>query len=421
MFAELRLNAIGASMTNHKGPDENHTRPRLEGLDGLRGLAILLVMVFHLVLEYPFSAGVDSLYYRLGGMGWFGVDLFFVLSGFLITGILIDHKGGENYFINFFGRRALRIFPLYYTVLIFLFLLMPLFGAYDTPELRFIQSHQAFFWTFMANWGFVAAGSAHVFNVEWLALVHFWSLAVEEQFYLAWPFIVAYFSRSWFVRICLFLIGCAFGFRLMIAVFDLPQGAAYTLTPARIDTLAVGALIAVAVRHTAETRRLLYAFAPWGAGLAACIMIFIFVTQNGIWFADRITSTIGFSALAVGWGCFLVMCLPEYPRPFVRGLMASSVLRRFGLYSYGLYVLHHLILPHLQTEPFAELPLAEPVAATVYIAVCIAIFFAAAWMSWHLLEKRFIALKWIFNYSGERAKDVGRRGARVTPVGKEVA
>ncbi|MDX3925377.1 MAG: acyltransferase [Shinella sp.] len=393
---------------------------RLSGLDGLRGVAILLVIMFHVVLEYPFRAGPDALYYKLGGLGWIGVDLFFVLSGFLITGILLDNKGSGNYLLAFFGRRALRIFPLYYAVLIFLFVILPPFGVYDTPELQFVQSYQGFIWTFMTNWGFVAARDAHVFNVDWLALVHFWSLAVEEQFYLVWPFLVLFLSRKRFIQACLLLLVGALGFRLMIAVLELPQGAAYTLTPARIDSLALGALIAAAKRHSAYAERFLHIAAPWCAAVAAIIMVIVFMTRNGIWFADRIMNTIGFSILAIGWGGVLVMSLPEHPRPLFRRILSSPTVRLFGVYSYGLYILHHLILPQLPARPFAELPLPEPVAATLYLLVCTAIFVAAAWLSWNLLEKRFLALKWMFEYKPAKPVTGTRSTSIAVPVGQEV-
>src|SRR5918998_1037700 len=97
----------------------------LPGLDGLRGIAILMVMFFHLAQMKPVSR-IDPFFYKLTSYGWSGVDLFFVLSGFLITGILIDAKGTENYFLNFYSRRALRILPLYYGFFAALLLLGPL-------------------------------------------------------------------------------------------------------------------------------------------------------------------------------------------------------------------------------------------------------------------------------------------------------
>ncbi|MFC7053959.1 acyltransferase family protein [Hansschlegelia quercus] len=374
----------------------NDGQERLVALDGLRGLAILLVMVFHLVLQYPFAASAGSLYYQLGGIGWIGVDLFFVLSGFLITGILIDTKESPNFFSAFFVRRALRIFPLYYAALIVIFLIAPRFGVYDTPELRFVLDRQIYFWTYMTNWGFVEARGARFFNVDWLALVHFWSLAVEEQFYVAWPFVVYLFSRRGLVRICVLLVVGALAFRLTIVGLGLPQGAAYTLTPARIDTLAVGALLAIASRTEGVLFHLQKAATWCGAG-ALIFLIFVFFNHQGVWFADRWMHTIGFSVLAVGWGAMLATCLSGGPYPAVRLVFEARWLRAFGKYSYGLYVLHHLMLPFLPATPFVRL-FPEPLGATFYIICSIALFLAAAWLSWVFIENPFLRLKCFFGY-----------------------
>jgi peptidoglycan/LPS O-acetylase OafA/YrhL len=385
------------SLENDTKAEKNH----LAALDGLRGFAVLLVMIFHIVLGYPFEAGDKAFLYKLAGVGWSGVDLFFVLSGFLITGILLDNKGSTNFFKAFFGRRVLRIFPLYYGVLIVVFVILPVFGLYNTPKLQFISDHQLYFWTFSINWGFVAARGAHFFNVDWLALVHFWSLAVEEQFYLLWPFVVFFCPRNRFFKICILLVLGALAFRLMMAMLHLPNGASYTLTPARIDTLAIGALISLAVRQSSAPSGL-YAAAPWCTVAAFVSMSAVFVARDGIWFSDRFVNTFGFSILAFGWGGLLVMCLPGYPNPLVRRIFSSRLLRFFGVYSYGLYVLHHLILPHLPAAPFAALQLPEFIALLLYIGVCLLVFVAAAWLSWNLYEKQFLKLKGLFVYKRER-------------------
>ncbi|HEV7246322.1 MAG TPA: acyltransferase [Shinella sp.] len=368
---------------------------RIDALDGLRGLAILLVMIFHLTLVYPFGAAEKSILYMAGGIGWIGVDLFFVLSGFLITGILIDTKDNRNFFSNFFARRTLRIFPLYYATLIVVFLLMPAAGYFNTPELNFIREHQVFSWTYMTNWGFVAAGGARFFNVEWLTLIHFWSLAIEEQFYLAWPFAVYFLNRRKFVGLCILLMAGAVCGRLAVAALGIPQGAAYTLTPFRIDTLVTGALIAVAVRDGTAKHRV-FAAAPWAAAIAATLVLSVFMLRDGVWFADRWMHTLGFSVLAIGWGGLLVMCLPDYRGGGLGLLFKPHWLRFFGKYSYGLYVIHPFVLAHFSPAPFARFGMPEPLAACLYIACGIVAFIVPAWLSWHLLEKHFLKLKRFF-------------------------
>src|SRR5690625_4685275 len=186
----------------------NHFIPRLsysphqyvKELDGVRGVAILLVILFHC---FPSP---------LTGLGWIGVDLFFVLSGFLITGILIDSKGNKRYYSNFIGRRILRIFPLYYLVLFIMLFLLPLIGRgfSSGSNYSFYLRHQGWFWSYLQNWLF----SFHGFPKN-LILSHFWSLGVEEQFYLVWPFLVLLLPKKLLLKSSIFLCMTAIIFRML--------------------------------------------------------------------------------------------------------------------------------------------------------------------------------------------------------------
>ena len=148
-------------------------RSHIPALDGLRGIAVLTVMWLHFVFLVPRTGG-ERLFWNLSETGWIGVDLFFVLSGFLITGILYDAKGGPHYFRNFYMRRSLRIFPLYYAFLILIFAVMPLLRASGADHV----GKQLWMWTYLSNVLFARVGwegmPAHT--------THLWSLAIEEQF-----------------------------------------------------------------------------------------------------------------------------------------------------------------------------------------------------------------------------------------------
>jgi len=161
-------------------------------LDGLRGVAILLVLFLHFIIGQGVPAPsvlVDWWFIGIVRAGWMGVDLFFVLSGFLITGILLDTKGSRHYFRQFYTRRVLRIFPLYYgSLVLFLILLPTLFP--DDQVLHDLHADAVWFWTYLYNVKVAAAG----FTPS-SALGHFWSLAVEEQFYLIWPIVVLCLGR----------------------------------------------------------------------------------------------------------------------------------------------------------------------------------------------------------------------------------
>src|SRR3982074_1503320 len=152
---------------------------KIPQLDALRGLAVLLVLL-HNTDVYP------SLHLRLiSGNGWMGVDLFFVLSGFLITEILLDTKQSEGYFRNFYARRCLRIWPLYYSVLLFMFVIVPI--------LRPSEAHTVFEARSSPWWAYPVFLQNFLIPIPTMAtgaLGVTWSLAVEEQFYLVWPLVV---------------------------------------------------------------------------------------------------------------------------------------------------------------------------------------------------------------------------------------
>lgn len=152
-------------------------KQHISALDSIRGVAVLLVILFHCYPTY------------ITKLGWLGVDLFFVLSGFLITGLLLDAKGKNNYYRNFIVRRTLRIFPLYYFALLLCLVIVPIvFKSLLPPDYGYYTANQLWFWTYTQNWLFSKTGFP-----ENLTLVHFWSLAVEEQFYLFWPLFVRIF------------------------------------------------------------------------------------------------------------------------------------------------------------------------------------------------------------------------------------
>jgi peptidoglycan/LPS O-acetylase OafA/YrhL len=148
-------------------------------LDGVRGLAITLVMILHFTTDGGMEPTIqfDKLFFSLVKYGWIGVDLFFVLSGFLITGILYDAKGSRHYFRNFYMRRCLRIFPLYYGFLAIWFLLLP--QVYTWPEEIRTPYSQLWCWAYLTN---VLQATAQDLGASPPYTGHFWSLAVEEQF-----------------------------------------------------------------------------------------------------------------------------------------------------------------------------------------------------------------------------------------------
>ena len=228
---------------------------RMPTLDGLRGIAILLVMAFHFWL-FGTSTGTtlwEQVYSSVARMGWVGVDLFFVLSGFLITGILYDSRGDSHLLPRLlYARRTVRIFPLYYASLAIFFglipLLLTLLHRRGFADLQNSATAKLFAWTYLLNWYEGLKG----FSVISASLEHFWSLSIEEQFYLAWPLLVLTLARRRLMALCAGLMTLAFILRLFLNRMHLPD-AAYMWTFCRTDSLAVGAMLALAAR---DPRRL---------------------------------------------------------------------------------------------------------------------------------------------------------------------
>ncbi|HEX7185058.1 MAG TPA: acyltransferase [Thermoanaerobaculia bacterium] len=372
---------------------------RIPSLDGLRGIAILLVLVMHFTLYGgpPPSSPADAAFYQTAAAGWIGVDLFFVLSGFLITGILWDARGSEGYFRGFYARRCLRIFPLYYAALLIFLVLLPALLS-EHSGLRAAKQDAAWYWTYLSNVQIAREGWP-----AFGALGHFWSLAVEEQFYLVWPAVVFLLGRRALMAACLGCIALCPLLRLGLHLAG-HATAAYTLTPARMDALAVGALLALAARGphglSRLSRRAGPAAAALGLGLAA-----LCAWKSGLPSEDPAVSVLGGSLLAGLFGALLVLAVTSQAWS---GALSLSGLVVFGRYSYALYVLHHPLLflkpEGLSASALPRLWGSQLPGRLLFIAAATGVCLGLAWLSWHLLERRFLELKNRFPYqTGEVA------------------
>jgi peptidoglycan/LPS O-acetylase OafA/YrhL len=222
----------------------------IPALDGLRGLAILLVILYHHTLMRQETL-FDRVYVNLARLGWSGVDLFFVLSGFLITGILYDSKGSPHYFRNFYVRRTLRIFPLYYAVVFFSLIVLPrawpAWGLTQLDRSAMEDRSQAWYWLYLQNFLF-----ARDENLGHPALAVSWSLAIEEQFYLVWPVVVSLLSRRHLIWTCGALILTALSLRIWMVSAGVHPTTIYVLPFNRMDALAT----TLARRSAPRTRHL---------------------------------------------------------------------------------------------------------------------------------------------------------------------
>ncbi len=380
-------------------------RGYLPGLDGLRGIAILLVMVFHFANMTPASR-IDEFFFQLTRYGWSGVDLFFVLSGFLITGILLDSKGAENYFRNFYARRALRIFPLYYAFVAGLLLVYPLVGGQEvTSEAAVLRENQWWIWTHMVNWLVASMGDFQTRTP--LGVGGFWSLSIEEQFYLAWSVVILLLSRQKLLRLCIVLVIAAALIRFAMVAMGASWAAIFVVTFARMDTIAMGAIIAIVARSPVGLNGL-KRFAPIVATLALAGLCAGEVLARTRWQLEyRLALAMQCSMFVWLWGAAVVGTLTAAQGSFLQSVTHTKILRAFGKYSFALYLFHgHLnrLFAKLGFDPYSGITVAGSLLPwqLLYIAVSILVSFVIAYLSWHLYEKHFLKLKAFFSRPGVR-------------------
>ena len=338
---------------------------RLPALDGVRGVAILLVILHNQAGRYP-SLHLQSLFAN----GWMGVDLFFVLSGFLITGILVDTRESKGYLKNFYARRCLRIWPLYYSLLVFMFVLVPLLRPSEAHTVFDRSSpwwaYPLFLQNFLVPSPTAATGPLGIT----------WSLAIEEQFYLVWPWVVRFCSAAQLRRIALAVICLSPVLRLYLSLHHVDI---YPNVFCRLDGLMLGALLALVVRSDTFLPSKLMKHA-WMALFIAAPLALVTEALNARWIA--------FSFTALASASFVYLSLFSEQR-WLRVALTNRFMVYTGTISYGLYLLHKIPFDmahafRLERYPFLVLP------------ILVAAGYAMAALSWNLLEKPFLRLKRFF-------------------------
>jgi peptidoglycan/LPS O-acetylase OafA/YrhL len=356
--------------------------PHIRALDGVRGLAIFLVLLIHLLQSnnQPTGSLLINVILQVKQSGWIGVDLFFALSGFLITGILIDSLGEKHYFRNFYARRALRIFPLYYGVLLIIFLILrPTWTDGRQFYLLLVYLQNTALW-----WH----GNQPVLLQSLTG--HLWSLAAEEQFYLMWPIIVVLVrDRRKLMWVAAGLVIAVPFFRTFLFLHDVSYKVIYTSTFCRADSLLAGAWLALATRGGLKDK--LLRIAPFTFSISLLCFIAIGLKAGSFyWDHNPLVTTIGYTVLAVAGSSLIAMAL--CPGSRTGAVMDLSPLRWLGKYSYGIYIIHPMI--GFLYMSWIDRHIHGKIASHIVVfAAALLVTLPLAWLSYNFYERRFLRLK----------------------------
>jgi len=346
-------------------------------LDGLRGVAILLVIFLH---NFKFT--------NFFFFGWLGVDLFFVLSGFLITDILLRTIETKNFLRNFYIRRFLRIFPLYYLTIIICLFVIPNLGL--PVHLDYYINNQLAFWTFTQNWLFIfksPTGSP--------ILMHFWSLAVEEQFYVVWPLIILLVKKTKpLLFISVFLLVAVMITRVLLWKFqieDLAYDSLYTFT--RIDGICVGCSIALLLRvYPLFLKNYKFLIVFFLALLNFVIYILNFRSPVRLPYL----AFVGYTTFAVLFGILIYEVITNRSK-LVRILFENRILKFFGEISYGFYVYHWpvylLLFPFLRDLLIRETSFGATTAQFISAIAATIVSILLSLLSYRYFESYFLNKK----------------------------
>ena len=332
-------------------------------LDGLRAVAVAAVAWSHWERPYQFGIPFGS-----------GVHLFYVLSGFLITGILLrvrDEADRVGALQSFYIRRALRIFPAFYLTLAL---------AY-WADIPIVRDSMAWHVAYLSNVFTFVRG-------EWPGSIsHFWSLAVEEQFYLVWPWLIVFAPRAWLTPGIVIAIVIGPAFRLWLAAQGFRESMIGILTPGCLDSLGVGALLATAA-PALRTAVLPAAAIPF-IGIQMAQSLGVNVPPAAI----AIKGTL--QALVFGW---LVLRAAEGFRGVTGRVLSSGPVLYLGRISYGVYLAHGFA-GAIAATLFALLGLSWPAPEPWRFVILCAVTVGSAALSWHLMERPVNGLKVFFPYA----------------------
>jgi len=370
-------------------------KDRVRELDSLRGIAIIIVIAAHTFKRANSFTQHETLYFitNLTSFGWVGVDIFFTLSGFLITSILLQTRADRDYFKNFYMRRALRIFPLYYACIAILLFLMPVLDPEFMPKLSRTIPYLLFY---QQNWLILpdaASINAYLFVT--------WSLAIEEQFYLIWPAFVYFTRKETLAKIGLAIIVLSIIARFLGVLFWddtlLMTRFFYFNTFSRFEQLVSGALLAVLFTTPTWKNRLRpIAFPVFSMAFLAFVVLCIYTFPDTNPALRSIPLTLGAYTLAALFTAALIAALLTGPEKSpIRGVFRSPILAFFGKYSYSMYLLH-LPIAILLLEVVWDTGVRGWKGYLFYSILTYVLTVLAGLVTWNLLEKHMLSLKRYF-------------------------
>lgn len=343
--------------------------------DGLRGIAILAVMLTH--SEPLRGLGLA----RVVEYGRLGVDLFFVLSGFLITGILLDSRESKNYYRNFYARRALRIWPLYYLVLAVFLLILPQLTHLD--ELRPLVSGWPYLVFYLQNF---------VPMLNLWALSPTWSLAIEEQYYMVWPTVVRFWHGRRLPILLAGLMLLSLSLRVVLYKLGAPMNLVHRLTFCRLESIAIGSLAAWWIRQPNCSAALWRKTSLWLVSLGIATVLL----ARFLWGAQ--STVVSYFFVAVLFGGVLGLTLVSGERDWLRRALCQSWLRFTGKISYGLYLIH--MPAFFCTETYirrSDWLRSSPRLVLMGSAIAgFVVAFGISTMSWRFFESPLLRLKRFF-------------------------
>lgn len=351
---------------------------RIGELDGIRALAIALVLVWHYfcIQIFPEPATPWAPVKAALATTWSGVDLFFVLSGFLIGGVLLDHRNAKNAWPTFFMRRVCRIFPAYFVV-VGLFIIAVLLGFSSNSWLVGDPMPLWSYATFTQNF-FMAARDAY--GAQWVAIT--WSLAVEEQFYLVIPLLLLFLPKRFSTFVLIALIIAAPIFRANMERLD-----AYLLPFSRADSLLSGVLCAMIVRHDIWKQ---YA-ARWRVVLPIPFIAF------GAWVAYEtatgpLPGLVWVHVALAGFYASLILLVLAWRGATITAPLRSASLRWLGERSYAIYLLHQLVSGSVHGQLFGRPPVMTDLASVGATLLSLVLTFVLAELSYRVVETPFLKL-----------------------------